>query len=78
MTDEDWNTHRLAVPKSKVARIDLSGIEADELIVAAMYALSTAAPERKAALARAIAKVKIARAAMAPSQAEKERDKPKR
>jgi hypothetical protein len=78
LTGEDWNTHRLAVQKGKVARVDLSDIEADELIEAGSKALAQAAPERKAALARAIAKVKIARAAMAPSQAERERDKPKR
>lgn len=83
MTGEDWKTHRAAVAKNKLARPEFTDIEADALL-AALEASASAGrvvgmpvPDR-AALFRAIAKLKIARAAIAPSQAEAERDKRKR
>lgn len=73
MTSEDWKTHRAAVAKNKLARPEFTDIEADALLEA--IGGSVTGPP---ALFRAIAKLKIARAAIAPSQAEAERDKRKR
>jgi hypothetical protein len=82
VTSDDWKNQRAQIKREKMARLALTDIEADALLVAidasqTAGAVLSMSPDKRSALFRATAKIKLARAAVTPSQAEVERDRKK-